>query len=138
MPVDKRDPSAAYVPPQQGTVGQIVDSLFILILVVASLFAPVYFGLAGDKKLTLDFHGKDWAAMGQNAVAQAQWQKLGLTPATAHDMIATRFDYRFSWLLFLLTALVIAAYFAFVILVSDKEYKQVIAERFGNNPGAAE
>lgn len=133
---DDRSPGQVYQPPRQGGLGQIVDSLFILILVVASLFAPVYFGLAGEKKLTLTFAGKDWAAMGQNAVAQRQWEKLGMTPASAHDMIASRFDYRFSWLLFAVTALVIAAYFTFVILVSDKEYKQVIAERFGRGHGA--
>ena len=124
-----------YEPPQQGAIGQIVDSLLILLLVVASLFAPVYFGLAGDKKLTLQFAGTDWAAMGQNATAQAQWTKLGLTPAAAHDMIASRFDYSFSWPLFLITAAVIVAYFAFVIVVSDREYKDVIAERFTRQDG---
>lgn len=126
----------AYEPPQQGIVGQVVDSLLILLLVVASLFAPVYFGLAGDKKLTLSFAGTDWSAMGQNAVAQAQWAKLGLTPATAHDMIASRFDYAFSWPLFAATAVVIVAYFVFIILVSDREYRQVIAERFAGRTGA--
>ena len=119
-----------YEPPEQSAFGQIVDSLLVLILVIASLFAPVYFGLAGDKKLTLSFAGSDWKALGQNATAQAQWEKLGLTPATAHDMIASRFDYSFSWIMFAITALVIVAYFVFIIMVSDKEYKEVIAERF--------
>lgn len=126
---------ATYEPPAQSAVGQVVDSLLILGLVVASLFAPVYFGLAGDKKLTLTFHGKDWAALGQNATAQAQWEKLGFTPDTARDMIASRFDYSFSWAWFALTVAVIVVYFAFVIRVSDKEYREVIAERFGFKGG---
>lgn len=121
-----------YEPPQQSMVGQVIDALIILALVVASLFAPVYFKLAGDKKTTLTFNGTDWAALGQNATAQAQWQKLGLTPDTAKDMIASRFDYTFSWTMFLITAAVIFAYFAYVIVVSDKEYREVIAERFRN------
>lgn len=131
------DTKPRYEPPQQSAVGQIADSLLILALVVASLFAPVYFGLAGDKKLNLTFPGKTWEAMGQNATAQAQWTKLGLTPDTAHDMIASRFDYAFSWSLFFVTAVVILAYFVFVILVSDKEYKDVIAERFGEDRGGS-
>ena len=121
-----------YEPPQQSIAGQIVDSILILILVTASLFAPVYFKLAADKRIDLTFPGKDWAAMGQNAVAQQQWQKLGLTPDTAHDMIASRFDYSFSWSMFVITAAVIIVYFAFVIYVSDKEYRDVIGERFDN------
>jgi hypothetical protein len=119
-----------YEPPQQSIAGQIADSMLILILVVASLFAPVYFKLAADKHVSLTFPGKDWAAMGQNAVAQQQWAKLGRTPDTAHDMIASRFDYTFSWSMFAITAAVIIAYFVFVIIVSDKEYRDVIGERF--------
>lgn len=122
-----------YNPPQQSIAGQIADSILILVLVTASLFAPVYFKLAADKRINLTFSGKDWKAMGQNATAQAQWEKLGLNPDSAHDMIASRFDYTFSWTMFIITAVVIVAYFAFIIFVSDKEYKDVIAERFGSD-----
>jgi hypothetical protein len=130
-------PDAPYEPPTQSALGQVVDSLLILTLVIASLFAPVYFGLAGDKKLTLTFAGKSWEALGQNAVAQAQWEKLGFTPETAHDMIASRFDYSFSWVWFALTVAVIVTYFVFVIRVSDKEYREVIGERFGSKRSGA-
>lgn len=123
-----------YEPPQQTIAGQIADSILILVLVTASLFAPVYFKLAADKRINLTFPGKDWQAMGQNAVAQQQWQKLGMTPDTAHDMIASRFDYTFSWTMFVVTAAVIVVYFAFVIYVSDREYRDVIRERFGDKP----
>ena len=43
-----------YQPPEQSRFGQLVDSLFLLVLVVASLFAPVYFGLAGGGKTTIE------------------------------------------------------------------------------------
>jgi hypothetical protein len=120
-----------YEPPKQSAIGQIIDSVLLLGLVILSLFAPVYFGLADDKKLTLTFAGKSWQALGQNPTAQAQWEKLGFTPDTARDMIASRFDYSFQWPVFALTAAVIIIYFAFVIYFSNKEYRDVIDERFG-------
>ena len=70
---------APYQPPEQSKFGQIIDSLFLLALVVASLFAPLYFGLAGGGKTTIEFADKTWAGMGQNATMQAQWEKLGYT-----------------------------------------------------------
>jgi hypothetical protein len=122
---------AVYEPPEQSFIGQIVDSLLILVLVVASLFAPVYFGLTGGGKTNLTFTDKTWAGMGQTPAMQAQWEKLGYTPATAADIISPRFDYSFSWGWLVLTAIVVIAYFVFVVRFSDKEYRDVIAERFG-------
>lgn len=119
-----------YQPPEQSKFGQLIDSLFLLVLVLASLFVPVYFGLAGGGKTTLDIPEKTWAALGQNATEQAQWEKLGLTPETAHDMIVSRFDYSFSVPALIVTALVVIAYFLFVFRWSAKEYKDVISERF--------
>ena len=119
-----------YVPPEQSFVGQIADSALILILVVASLFAPVYLGLAGGGKTTIEFAEKSWAGMQQNATMQAAWEKLGFTPETAADMIASRFDYTFSIGAFLFTALVVIVYFVFVVKYSEREYRDVIAERF--------
>jgi hypothetical protein len=121
---------AAYQPPEQSLAGQIADSLLILVLVVASLFAPVYFGLAGGGKTALDFADKSWAGLGQTAAQQAAWEKLGFTPESALDIIASRFDYSFSIGAFLLTAVVVIAYFVFIVRFSDKEYRDVIAERF--------
>lgn len=120
-----------YEPPEQSMVGQITDSLLILLLVVASLFAPVYFGLTGGGKTNLPFPDKSWAGLGQTPAMQAQWEKLGYTPDTAADIISPRFDYSFSWSWLLLTAVVVILYFVFVVRYSDKEYRDVIAERFG-------
>ncbi len=131
-PVRSVSTTAVYEPPEQSIIGQIVDSLLILILVVASLFAPVYFGLTGGGKIALSFPDKTWQGLGQNAVMQAQWEKLGYTPSTAADIIAPRFDYTFSFGWLALTAFVVIVYFIFVVRYSDKEYKEVISERFGD------
>ena len=119
-----------YQPPEQSWFGQLIDSLFLLVLVVASLFVPVYFNLAGGGKTTLDNPDKTWAGLGQNATMAEQWEKLGYTPGTAHDMIVTRFDYSFSTPALIVTALVVVAYFLLVFRWSAKEYKDVISERF--------
>ncbi len=119
-----------YQPPVQSKFGQLIDTLFLLALVVATLFVPVYLGLAGGGKTTLDVPEKTWAGLGQNATMQTQWEKLGYTPESAHDLIATRFDYSFSVPALAITALVVIAYFAFVFRWSKKEYRDVISERF--------
>lgn len=121
-----------YDPPKQSTAGQIFDSLFLLVLVGLSLFAPLWLGLAGGGKTDLTFADKTWEAMGQTAAQQAAWEKLGHTAETAQPLIASRFDYSFSPLEMLITAIVIVGYFVFVVRYSDKEYRDVIRERFGD------
>ena len=86
-----------YEPPKQSAFGQLFDSLFLLVLVFAALFTPLYLKLAGGGKTDLALADtKTWEGLGQNAVQQAQWVKLGLTPETAAPMITSRFDYSFS------------------------------------------
>lgn len=119
-----------YQPPEQSKLGQLIDTLFLLVLVMGALFVPVYAGLAGGGKTTIDIPEKTWAALGQNATMQQQWEKLGYTPETAHDMIVSRFDYSFSLPALLVTAIVVIAYFFFVFRWSRKEFKDVISERF--------
>jgi hypothetical protein len=121
-----------YKPPTQSKIGQLFDSLFLLALVFAALFAPLYLGLAGGGKAPIEFQDKTWAGMGQNATMQAQWEKLGFTPETAHDIAASRFDYTFDPLWLGLTALVVIAYFFIVFHWSEKEYREVIDEKFNN------
>ena len=40
-------------------------------------------------------------------------------------------SYEFDWLMLLLTAIVVIAYFVFLVRTSDKELREVINERFG-------
>ena len=119
-----------YQPPRQSKLGQVVDSIFLLGLVFVALFAPLYLGLAGGGKTTLDFADKTWSGLGQNATMAAQWEKLGYTPETAAELISSRFDYSFSLTALLVTAIVVIAYFYILFHWSKKEYKEVIAEKF--------
>jgi hypothetical protein len=123
----KREP---YNPPQQSQLGQVIDSLFLLGLVFLALFAPLYLGLAGGGKTTIEFADKTWAGLGQNATMAAQWEKLGYQPDTAAELISSRFDYSFSLTALLLTAIVVIAYFYILFHWSKKEYKDIIDEKF--------
>ena len=119
-----------YQPPQQSKLGQVIDSLFLLALVFLALFAPLYLGLAGGGKTAIEFAEKTWVGMGQNETMAAQWEKLGYTPESAADLVASRFDYSFSPLELLITAIVVIAYFYILFHWSKKEYKDVIDEKF--------
>jgi hypothetical protein len=121
-----------YQPPKQSAGGQIFDSLFLLALVVLSLFAPLWLGLAGGGKTTTEFADKTWQGMGQTPVQQAAWEKLGQTAETAQPMIASHFDYAFDPIMVAITAFVVVFYFVFVVRYSDREYREVIRERFGD------
>jgi hypothetical protein len=120
-----------YRPPEQGRAGQIVDTVFILLLVFAALFLPLRLGLTGAGTVPGEVREHTWEALGQNATMQAQWEKLGHTPATAAKMITSRFDYTIRPVPLVLTFLVIGGYFALVFAFSEKEYREVIRERFG-------
>ena len=121
-----------YEPPKQSAFGQLFDSLFLMLLVLAALFAPLYLGLAGGGKTELALADKTtWTGLGQSAAQQAQWEKLGLTPETAAGMIASRFDYSFDLIALGVTALVVVGYFLLLFRFSEIEYRDVISERFG-------
>lgn len=121
-----------YEPPKQSAFGQFFDSLFLLVLVLAALFAPLYLKLAGGGKIDLPVADKTtWAGLGQSAVQQAQWEKLGLTPDTAASMITSRFDYSFNAFELAITAIVVVGYFVLLFVFSRSEYREVIEERFG-------
>ena len=136
---------ARYNPPQQGLAGQLFDVAFLLALVFGALFLPIWLKIAvpsrveklpdgvtyttnadGGKVWT----GLNWEKLGQNATMQAQWEKLGYTQESAADIITQPFDYTIDVSGVLLTAVVLLGYFAFMLVLSEKEYKQVIAEKF--------
>ncbi len=63
---------------------------------------------------------------------QQQWAALGITdPAAANDIITARFDYSFSWASLIVMAVLVIGYFVMVVRLSDREYREVIEERFG-------
>jgi hypothetical protein len=123
----------AYQPPKQSLAGQIVDVFTLLVLTVGALYLPLYLGLAGAAKTPAPIANPTWEALGQNATEQAQWAALGVTdPAAANDIITARFDYSFSWMALITMVVLVIGYFVLVVRLSDKEYRQVIDERFGS------
>jgi len=135
-----------YKPPQQSVAGQLFDVTFLLALVFATLFLPIWLGIAVPSRVeklpegvsyklaadgtTKQWTGLTWEKLGQNPTMQAQWKKLGYTPETAADIITMPFDYTVDAEGLLVTALVIIGYFVFLNVMSEREYKQVIAEKF--------
>ncbi len=123
----------AYQPPKQGLVGQIVDVFVLLVLTVGALYLPLYLGLAGAAKTPQPLENPTWEALGQNAAEQQPWAALGYPDAaSANEMITARFDYTFSWTALIVMAVVVIGYFVLVVRLSEKEYREVIAERFGD------
>lgn len=122
----------AYKPPKQGLFGQVFDVLTLLVLTVGALYIPLYMGLAGAAKVPNPVANPTWQNLGQNAAEQQQWAALGITdPAAANDIITARFDYSFSWVALIVMAVLVVGYFVLVVRLSDREYREVIEERFG-------
>ena len=123
----------AYQPPKQGLVAQIVDVFVLLLMTVGALYIPLYLGLAGAAKTPAPIENPTWEALNQNAVEQHQWAALGITdPADASDIITARFDYSFSWAALIVMTVLVVGYFVLVVRLSDREYREVIQERFGS------
>jgi hypothetical protein len=126
----------AYQPPKQSLAGQVVDVVVLLILTVGALYLPLYMGLAGAAKTPNPIENPTWEALGQNAVEQAQWAVLGFPDAaSANEIITARFDYTFSWTALIVMVVAVVGYFILVVRLSDKEYREVIDERFGKKKG---
>jgi hypothetical protein len=122
----------AYEPPKQSLAGQVFDVVTLLVLTIGALYVPLYMGLAGAAKVPNPIADPTWEALGQNAVEQQQWAALGITdPAAANDIITARFDYSFSWISLVIMAVLVIGYFVLVVRLSDREYRDVIEERFG-------
>jgi hypothetical protein len=123
----------AYKPPKQGIAGQIFDVVTLLVLTIGALYIPLYLGLAGAAKTPNPVANPTWEALGQNAAEQQQWAALGITdPAAANDIITARFDYSFSWVALAIMAILVIGYFVMVVRLSDREYREVIEERFSD------
>jgi hypothetical protein len=135
----------AYVPPKQSIAGQLFDVGFLLALVFGALFLPIWLGIAVPSRVEKlpdgvtytkaadgmkTWQGLTWEKLGQNPTMQAQWTKLGYTKETAADIITQPFDYTIDAEGVAITAGVILAYFLFLMFMSDREYKEVIAEKF--------
>lgn len=125
-----------YTPPNQSFFGQIFDTLLVLVLVYASLMVPLLFKAEAKAEaaaaVAVEAVKATWDSLGQNAIQQAQWIKLGYDPEKAATLINSRFDYTIDPMMLIITIVVVAGYFLFMLKVSDKQYREVIAEKFDN------
>ena len=127
--------SNRYQPPVQAGFGQLFDSLFILVLVYLALMAPLVMDFGAAEEVAVDtateVAAPTWESLGQNETMQAQWEKLGMTAEEAAPIINDKFDYSIDPIALLVTLLVLVGYWVFMLKVSDKEYREVINEKFG-------
>lgn len=129
-----------YEPPRQSGAGQFVDSVLLMVFVFGSLMLSLFYenilavlGFGGAEADTASAAGTDtWESLGQNDVMQAQWEKLGYSVEDAAGLINDRFDYTIDPLALIVTAVVIVGYFLFLFRASDKEYREVLREKFDN------
>jgi len=123
---------AKYIPPVQSKLGQLIDVIVLLILAVGALYIPLWMGLAGSSKVPVPMENPTWEALGQNPTMVEQWNKLGYADAaSAADTITARFDYSFSTTSLIVMVVVILGYFLLMLRFSEVEYREVIAEKFG-------
>ena len=124
-----------YVPPVQGKFGMIVDSLFLLLLVYGALLAPLLIDLSSAEEdeqtaVQIESPPATWESLGQNPVMQQQWEKLGVPLEDAETIINDKFDYTIHPLSLITIVVIIIGYFFFLLRISDREYRQVISEKF--------
>ena len=122
---------ARYEPPTQSKLGQIVDVIVLLVLTIGALYIPLWLGLAGSAQTSNVPENPTWESLGQNPVMVEKWNQLGYAdPAAAAELITSRFDYSFSIGSLLMMIVVIVGYYAIMLRFSEKEYREVISEKF--------
>lgn len=134
-----------YQPPRQSVHGQWIDVIVLLVLIFLALFVPVWAKIAVPARVeklpagvtytaaedgAKTWTGLTWESLGQNPTMQQQWEKLGYTAESAADIITQPFDYTIQWGGLIGMIVLIAGYYVFLLWHSEKEYKQVIAEKF--------
>lgn len=121
-----------YTPKKQSTIGQLVDSLFILVLVYVSLFIPLLLKSEAAVETAKDTGPKPtWESLNVAPAIQEQWVKLGFDAEKAAPIINSRFDYTIDPVMLIITIAVILGYFFFMLRTSDRQYRDVIEEKFG-------
>lgn len=121
-----------YIPKKQSGLGQFIDSMFILVLVYVSLYIPLLLKPEAAEEAAGEAAKPTWELLNLPPVVQEQWVKLGYDAEKAAGLIGNKFDYTIDPLMLLITAAVIIGYFVFMLKASDKEYREVIAEKFGD------
>ena len=124
---------AKYIPPEQSRIMQIVDIAFVVAAIFLALWLPLQAGWAGVSRAIVKIENPTWELLGQTPAQVAQWNALGFADAAAaHDIIQNKFDYSIDWMQLILMTAVLVGYFVFLFMASDKEYREVIDEKFNN------
>lgn len=131
-----------YIPPQQSKRGQVFDSVFILALLFAVLFGVTYYSNSAAVPTTTTT--KPLAQLPITQTERDQYQRAideGLVDLKGvNDEVAASTpkagskQYPISLLALLATFGVIALYLVFVYVMSFREYREVVRERFGPAP----
>ena len=112
---------------------QWVDIIFVVAAIFLALWLPLQAEWAGVSRAIVKIENPTWEALGQTPVQVEQWVKLGFADAAAaHDIIQNKFDYTIDWLQLVIMTVVLAGYFVFLFRASDKEYREVIDEKFNS------
>ena len=121
-----------YTPPDQSKAMQFVDIAFLLVAIFLALWLPLKLGLAGAAKEIDKIDNPTWESLQQTPAQVVQWEKLGYDVNKAHDVIQNHFHYTIDWVELSVMALVLIGYFIFLFRASDREYRDVIDEKFGD------
>ncbi len=122
---------AKYIPPEQSKTMQFVDIGFVLAAISLALYLPLKAGWVGVSKTIEKIDNPTWETLKQTPAQVEQWVKLGYADAAAaHDIIQNKFDYSIDWLQLILMSAVLIGYFVFLFKASDREYRDVIDEKF--------
>jgi hypothetical protein len=122
---------AKYTPPEQAKEMQWFDIIVVVGAIFLALWFPLYMGWAGNSKVLTKIDNPTWEALGQTPAQVAQWNKLGYADAAAaHDIIQNRWDYTINWVQLAVLTIALVGYFFFLFKASDKEYRDVIDEKF--------
>lgn len=120
-----------YIPPVQSKFGQIFDVLTLLVLAIGALYIPLWLNLAGSSQSSDVPENPTWEALGQNETMVEKWNQLGYAEAAdAAELITARFDYSFSITSLVLMIVVVIGYYLIMLRFSEKEYRDVINEKF--------
>lgn len=123
-----------YIPPEQSKLLQILDIVFLVGAIFVALWLPLKLKLAGaSKSIDTVIENPTWEKLGQTPAQAVQWEKLGMDPAKAHDVIQSHFQYNIDWVSLIVMAAMLLGYFIFLFKASDREYRDVIAEKFGDS-----
>jgi hypothetical protein len=126
-----------YQPPKQSSRGQLVDSLIILVLLMVVLFGVTYFVQSSTSTTSVKTR-----PLSELPITETEKQQYALAIKegivdlpTANQQVADNHEdsnkYPIAIGTLIITFGVIALYMAFVYLMSFKEYREVIRERFG-------